>query len=95
MRVFLLILTYGLVLSSGVIAKNSGKEAKPNFLFLLVDDLGWADLACYGSTFHETPHLDRLARGRSFYRCLHGSINMLTNPGLSYDRQASGPGQYH
>ena len=62
MRVLLLILAYGLALSSGVIAKHSGKEPKPNFLFLLVDDLGWADLACYGSTFHETPHLDRLAR---------------------------------
>jgi arylsulfatase A-like enzyme len=32
-----------------------------NFLFILIDDLGWADLACYGSRFHETPHLDRLA----------------------------------
>lgn len=37
-------------------------EAKPrNIVFLLVDDLGWADLGCYGSTFHETPHIDSLA----------------------------------
>ncbi|MFT5130447.1 MAG: arylsulfatase A, partial [Rhodothermales bacterium] len=35
--------------------------ARPNFVFFLVDDLGWGDLGCYGSTFHETPHLDRLA----------------------------------
>ncbi len=34
---------------------------RPNVLVILADDLGWADLACYGSTFHETPHLDRLA----------------------------------
>ena len=34
---------------------------KPNFVFILVDDLGWADLGCYGSTFHETPNLDQLA----------------------------------
>lgn len=34
---------------------------KPNFVFILVDDLGWADLGCYGSTFHETPNLDKLA----------------------------------
>lgn len=33
----------------------------PNFLFILVDDLGWNDLACYGSTFYETPNLDELA----------------------------------
>ncbi|MGI6543129.1 MAG: sulfatase [Limnochordia bacterium] len=35
---------------------------RPNIIFLLIDDLGWRDLACYGSTFYETPHLDRLAR---------------------------------
>ena len=35
--------------------------AKPNIIFILIDDLGWADLACYGSRFYETPHLDRLA----------------------------------
>src|SRR5687768_6449462 len=35
---------------------------QPNIVFLLADDLGWADLKCYGSSFHETPNLDRLAR---------------------------------
>ena len=35
--------------------------AKPNIIFILADDLGWVDLGCYGSTFHETPNLDRLA----------------------------------
>ncbi len=32
-----------------------------NVVFILIDDLGWADLGCYGSTFHETPHIDKLA----------------------------------
>jgi arylsulfatase A-like enzyme len=35
---------------------------KPNVVFILADDLGWADLGCYGADLHETPHLDRLAR---------------------------------
>src|SRR5262249_55015024 len=35
--------------------------AKPNFIFILADDLGGRDLGCYGSTFHETPNLDRFA----------------------------------
>lgn len=35
---------------------------KPNIVFFLVDDLGQRDLGCYGSTFYETPHLDRLAK---------------------------------
>ncbi len=33
----------------------------PNFVFLLVDDLGWADVGCNGSTFHNTPNIDALA----------------------------------
>ncbi|MEM7600083.1 MAG: sulfatase [Verrucomicrobiota bacterium] len=34
---------------------------QPNIVFFLVDDLGWTDLGCYGSTFHESPHIDALA----------------------------------
>lgn len=33
----------------------------PNIVFILLDDLGQRDLGCYGSTFYETPNLDRLA----------------------------------
>ena len=36
-------------------------EDRPNFLFFLVDDLGWADVGCNGSTFYQTPHIDSLA----------------------------------
>jgi arylsulfatase A-like enzyme len=35
--------------------------AKPNFVFILIDDLGWADVGCFGSQFYETPNIDRLA----------------------------------
>ncbi|MFL2871546.1 MAG: sulfatase [Pirellulaceae bacterium] len=35
---------------------------KPNIIFILVDDMGWADPACYGHQFHETPVIDQLAR---------------------------------
>ncbi|MHC4169235.1 MAG: sulfatase [Planctomycetota bacterium] len=37
-------------------------SARPNFVFILVDDLGWADVGCYGGDLHETPNIDRLAR---------------------------------
>ena len=33
----------------------------PNVVVILVDDLGWTDLGCFGSPFYETPHIDRLA----------------------------------
>ena len=35
---------------------------RPNFVLVLADDLGWADVGYQGSTFHRTPELDRLAR---------------------------------
>jgi arylsulfatase A-like enzyme len=37
-------------------------KKKPNFLFILVDDLGWTDLGCFGSTFYETPNIDKLCK---------------------------------
>ena len=35
--------------------------ARPNVLLVLIDDMGERDLGCYGSTYHETPAIDRLA----------------------------------
>jgi arylsulfatase A-like enzyme len=40
-----------------------GAEGQPNIVLVLVDDLGWMDLSCQGSTRYETPHIDRLAAG--------------------------------
>ena len=37
------------------------KNKKQNFVFILVDDLGWTDLGYTGSTFHETPNIDLLS----------------------------------
>lgn len=33
-----------------------------NVVLILADDLGWTDLGCYGSTYYESPNVDRLAR---------------------------------
>lgn len=41
--------------------------ATTNFVFFLVDDLGWADIGCFGSEFYETPNIDALcASGMKF-----------------------------
>ena len=34
---------------------------QPNIVFVLIDDLGWKDIACSGSKYYETPHIDKLA----------------------------------
>ena len=49
-----------LISNSGTFEASTGKS-RPNFVFILVDDLGWKDLGCYGSEFYETPNIDRLA----------------------------------
>jgi arylsulfatase A-like enzyme len=36
--------------------------SKKNIVLILIDDMGWRDIGCYGSTFYDTPNLDRLAR---------------------------------
>lgn len=44
----------------GLAAGLSGR--KPNFVFVFIDDMGWTDLGFMGSTYYETPNIDRLAK---------------------------------
>ncbi|GIJ21966.1 sulfatase family protein [Micromonospora lutea] len=62
--------------TAGTAAVGAGRSSKgrpaepPNILFILADDLGWADLGCYGSSTIRTPSLDRLAEAGMLFR--HG-----------------------
>jgi len=53
-------------------ATTSKTPTKPNILIILVDDMGYSDLGCYGSEIH-TPNIDRLAskgvRFSQFHNC--------------------------
>ena len=49
-------------LSPGASEEKSSSPEKLNVVVILIDDLGWKDTTCYGSTFYETPNIDRLAR---------------------------------
>lgn len=58
------------LLVSGLTAADDRRQAastdavsRPNVLLIVIDDLGWADLGSYGSSFYDTPALDRLAAG--------------------------------
>ena len=45
----------------------AGADSPPNLVVIHVDDLGWADIGCYGSQYFRTPHIDGLAeRGARF-----------------------------
>ena len=59
-----------LVVNLAVIGQSEAAQ-KPNFVFINIDDLGYADIGPFGSQLNRTPHLDRMAaEGRkltSFY----------------------------
>ena len=42
--------------------QKSRKILPPNVLIIIADDLGWSQIGCYGSTFYETPNIDKLAK---------------------------------
>lgn len=56
MRVFAL-----LVLLVSASSAAFAETERPNFVFILADDLGWRDLSGEGSAFYESPHIDQIA----------------------------------
>ena len=49
------------IICSLLLAPSCVWPNRPNVVFFLVDDLGWADVGCFGSEFHDTPNIDALA----------------------------------
>ncbi len=58
LRLRLVLLLFGMAFGTSAV----GAERLPNVVFFLVDDLGWRDVGCFGSSFYETPHIDRFAK---------------------------------
>jgi arylsulfatase A-like enzyme len=59
---------------------------RPNIIFILADDLGWADVGCYGGKYYETPHIDRLAMQGT--NVLPSDAPLCIHPGKPLSRQA-------
>ncbi len=59
---FPLILSLACLAIVSTFGRADADEQRRNIVLILADDLGWSDLACYGSDLHETPHLDQLAK---------------------------------
>jgi len=65
------------------------EDGRPNIIFIMADDLGYADLSCYGRRDYQTPHCDRLAdRGVRFVQSYSNS------PVCSATRTALMTGRY-
>lgn len=55
-------------------ALAAGAQSRPNILYIMCDDMGYGDLACYGQQYIATPNIDRLAaQGMRFTQAYAGS----------------------
>lgn len=61
---------FSVLLAAGGCGDRGGPSLqKPNFVIILVDDLAWNDVGCYGEDYAETPNIDQLAEaGMKFER---------------------------
>ncbi len=53
------------VVAAGCLESDSVNQ--PNVVLIIIDDLGWTDVGEYGSTFYETPNIDRLAASGALF----------------------------
>ncbi len=87
----------GLASCTGLLSTNEGKASRPNILLIMVDDMGYSDLGCYGSQI-ATPQIDGLAeegiRFTNFYnsaRCFPTRAALMTG---YYDKQINRDGTH-
>jgi arylsulfatase A-like enzyme len=62
----------------GMAGARAARKRSPNIVLILVDDLGYGDLGCYGSTIHETPHIDALAASGMRFTDFHSNCPLCT-----------------
>lgn len=61
-------------IGAGAAALAAQAQTRPNIIYLMCDDLGYADIGCYGQQYIATPNLDRLAsQGMRFTQAYSGS----------------------
>lgn len=77
MQIFRLLLVCLLGFVSAALAADN-KQAGPNIIVILADDVGWGDAGCYGATKVKTPNIDRLAKEGQRFENGHASAAVCT-----------------
>lgn len=83
------------LLISTLLLSFANAAEKPNIVFILADDLGYTDLACFGSQYYETPNIDKLAaRGMKLTNHHHHQNCQPTRAALMSGQYAPRTGVY-
>ena len=76
----------------GVSLLSAKENERANIVLFLIDDLGWKDLGCYGSTYYRTPNIDKLAaQGVRFTNGYAACAVVFSHSGSLAHRQAPSP----
>ncbi len=65
-----------ILLTLSLFSSAFSAEKKPNIIFILMDDMGYSDISCYGSKKVATPHLDSLASGGMQFTDFHAAASI-------------------
>ena len=83
--------TFALLASLLAAAPLHAASRPPNVVIIFADDLGYADVGCFGATGFATPNLDRLARGAAVHQLPRRPAGLLGLAGGAPDRLLSQP----
>ena len=85
----------GLAVAASTGRAVANAAPKPNIVLLLADDLGYADLSCYGSTRVKTPNLDALAKSGLRLTAFYAAAPVCSFARHAGDKQSPYAPQYH
>jgi arylsulfatase A len=77
-RLIILMGLYFLLMLQSGCHINRTEAKKPNFIFILADNLGYGDIGCYGSELHRTPSIDNMAKEGMLLTSLYSSSGVCT-----------------